>query len=47
MNDRVDYVKADPNEPARRVYGVVRDAQGEVTEDNSKGERGLHLLLSL
>jgi|SRR5215211_1004832 len=27
---RVDYVKADSNEPARRVHGVVRDAQGEL-----------------
>lgn len=27
---RVNYVKADPNEPAGRVYGVVRDAQGDL-----------------
>ncbi len=29
---RVDYTKADPNEPARRVYGVVRDAQGDLLQ---------------
>lgn len=27
---RVDHVKADPDEPTRRVYGVVRDAQGDL-----------------
>jgi hypothetical protein len=27
---QVDYVKAESNEPARRVYGVVRDAQGHL-----------------
>jgi hypothetical protein len=26
---RVDYTDADPNEPARRVYALVRDAQAD------------------
>jgi hypothetical protein len=25
----VDHVKADPDEPTRRVFGLVRDAQGD------------------
>ncbi len=27
---QMDYIKADPNEPAQRVHGVVRDAQDDL-----------------